>query len=227
MMTINDIISDIPITLIMLVWVVFVIMYLAKWTYNYAVAHGRTPHSAAYFGRKVIHFFAGGLVAILLPYYFNEPVLPLIMALALAAFCYIPHKTGKLMLWFQDPDNIYEVDFAIAWGLIIFITWFIDKTFWLGVIPVLFMAWGDGITGIVRNLRYGRRVKGWEGSVAMLIVNTLIGLKFGVAGLIAAAASTMVERWEGMDDNITVPIISLLILVIAKTFAPNLTIGLW
>jgi dolichol kinase len=52
-------------------------------------------------------------------------------------------------------------------------------------------------------------------------------LKFGVAGLIAAAASTMVERWEGMDDNITVPIISLLILVIAKTFAPNLTIGLW
>jgi dolichol kinase len=89
------------------------------------------------------------------------------------------------------------------------------------------MAWGDGITGIVRNLRYGRRVKGWEGSVAMLIVNTLIGLKFGAAGLIAAVASTMVERWEGMDDNITVPVISLLILVIAKTFAPNLTIGLW
>jgi hypothetical protein len=116
MMTINDIISDIPITLIMLVWVVFMIMYLAKWTYNYAVAHGRTPHSATYFGRKVIHFFAGGLVAILLPYYFKETVLPFIMALALAAFCYILHKTGKLMFWFQDPDNIYEVDFAIAWG---------------------------------------------------------------------------------------------------------------
>jgi len=33
-------------------------------------------------------------------------------------------------------------------------TWCIDRTFLLGVIPVLFMAYGDGITGIIRNLKY-------------------------------------------------------------------------
>lgn len=227
MITLSNIISDIPITIVLLAWVVFVVYYVARWTYNYAVAHGRTPHSATYFGRKVIHFLAGGLVAFLLPYLFKEPVLPLIMAIILSIGVYIPHKTGKLMYWFQDPENMYEVDFTIMWGIIVFFTWFIDPTFWLGVIPLLIMAWGDGITGIVRNFRYGRRVKGWEGSIAMLFLSIVIGLKLGVAGVTAAILATLVERYERIDDNITVPLVSLSVLIIAYYFAPSLLIGLW
>ncbi|MGB9728775.1 MAG: dolichol kinase [Thermoprotei archaeon] len=223
----DNIILDIPITVILLIWVIFVVYYIARWTYNFAIMHGRTPHSATYFGRKVIHFLAGGLVAFLLPYFFKEPVLPLIMAIILSVGVYIPHKTGKLMYWFQDPENIYEVDFTIMWGIIVFFTWFIDPTFWLGVVPLLIMAWGDGITGIVRNFKYGRRVKGWEGSIAMLILSIIIGLKLGIAGITAAIIATLVERYERIDDNITVPLTSLFILIVAYYFAPNLLIGLW
>jgi dolichol kinase len=149
------------------------------------------------------------------------------MATILSIGVYLPHRTGKLMYWFQDPDNMYEVDFTIMWGVIVFMTWFIDSSFWLGVVPLLIMAWGDGITGIVRNFKYGRRVKGWEGSVAMLILSVLIGLKLGIAGVIAAILATFVERYEKIDDNITVPLVSLLVLVVAYYFMPSLLIGLW
>jgi dolichol kinase len=227
MISANDVIFDLPMTIVLLLWVIFVVYYIARWTYNYAVSHGRSPHSATYFGRKVIHFLAGGLVAFLLPFFFKEPILPLVMATILSIGVYLPHRTGKLMYWFQDPDNMYEVDFTIMWGVIVFVTWFIDSSFWLGVVPLLIMAWGDGITGIVRNFKYGRRVKGWEGSVAMLILSVLIGLKLGIAGVIAAILATFVERYEKIDDNITVPLVSLLVLVIAYYFMPSLLIGLW
>ncbi len=38
----------------------------------------------------------------------------------------------------------------------------------VAVASLLFMAWGDGATGIVRSQVYGRAVKGWWGSLAML-----------------------------------------------------------
>ena len=99
------------------------------------------------------------------------------------------------------------------WGLSILIGWYFDKTFWLGVIPVLFMSFGDGITGIIRNIKYKMRNKSWEGSLAMLIICYLIGLKFGSAGIVAAAAATIVERSDFIDDNISVPVVSLVVLI--------------
>jgi hypothetical protein len=68
MISANDVIFDLPMTIVLLLWVIFVVYYIARWTYNYAVSHGRSPHSATYFGRKVIHFLAGGLVA----FYFHS-----------------------------------------------------------------------------------------------------------------------------------------------------------
>ena len=99
------------------------------------------------------------------------------------------------------------------WGLVILAGWFIDRTFWLGVIPALFMSFGDGVTGIVRNLKYKKRTKAWEGSLAMLIVCVLIGLKMGWPGIIAAFAATIFERFEFIDDNISIPLVSFWILL--------------
>jgi phytol kinase len=218
---------DIPSTLIMIIWVIFVVYFAAKWIYQIAISHGYSPQSGAYFGRKVIHLLAGGVVALTLPYLFHEPVLPLIMAVLLSLFLYLPHRTGKLMYWFQDPNNEFEVHFTIMWGLLAFFTWFIDSTFWLAVIPILFMAWGDGVTGIVRNFRYKKRVKGWEGSVAMLIVSVPIGMRFGLAGIVAAILATLAEKQRYIDDNITVPLVSITVLLLAYFLAPNLTTNLW
>ena len=221
--TYPELVHDTLIAIVMMAWVIFVTVYLAKLTYNYALKKGWSDHSAKYFARKVIHTLAGGLVAFLLPFTFEEPLYPLIMALIISALTYSLHRSGKLMYWFQDPENEYEVHFALMWGIVIFITWFISKSFWLGVVPALMMSWGDGITGIIRNIRYKKRVKGWEGSIGMLIVSIAVGLKFGIAGIIAAVLATLVERWNKVDDNITVPLVSLVTLLICIIFFTPLT----
>ncbi|MGB9703369.1 MAG: dolichol kinase [Candidatus Micrarchaeia archaeon] len=219
------IIKDLPITFALLILNLFVIFFLSRWVYEYAIKKGRTQHSAMYFGRKIIHLFAGGLTAILLPFYLNEPLLPTLLAIGFAIMTYTTHKINKLMYWFQDPENMYEVNFCLVWAGIIFSTWFIDKSFWLGVIPVLFMAWGDGITGIIRNLKYSKRTKAWEGTFGMLALDIAIGSKLGIAGVIAAILTAFVERIEFLDDNLSVPLVALLILLIAKFYFPSLLLS--
>lgn len=216
MLTITDIYHDLVITVLFFVWVIFVVKYLSKWVFDLAVKKGYPPESAVYFGRKTIHIFASGIVALSLPFLFKEPFLPFLSALILAIYTYLPHYKGKLYQWFQAKDNLREVNFCLMWGLVILIGWFFDKTFWLGVIPALFMSFGDGVTGIVRNLKYKKRTKSWEGSLAMLIICLLIGFKMNLAGIIAAIFATIFEKFKFIDDNISVPIISFLILLSYK-----------
>jgi len=196
---------------ILLIWVVFVVNILAKKGYEWIKTY-RGERAGIYFARKIIHFLAGGLVALLVPYLFQSPLLPIIMASILTIVVYIPHKTNRLMYWFQVPDNIAEVYFTIMWGILISIGWIIDV--WLGVIPIIFMAWGDGITGIIRNLRYSRRTKAWIGNLAMAILCIPIGfVTYKWLGVIAAIISSIVEHYEFIDDNITVPTSSFIILL--------------
>lgn len=221
------IIHDLPYTVAMLIWVIFVTLYVARVTYNYAVKKGYPERSGTYFGRKVIHILAGGLVALLLPFLFLEPYLPFIMALLLTIMLYIPHMTGKLYYWFQDPENMYEVHFTIVWGVLVLVLWFLDRSFWLAVVPLLFMSWGDGVTGIVRNLRYKKRVKGWEGSIAMLVVSVPIGAILGIAGVVAAVVAVLAEKQPWVDDNILVPVVSVAIILAAYFLSPGLLRALY
>ena len=215
MITIEAFYHDLVITVPLFIWVIFVVKYFSRWVYDLAVKKGYPPDSATYFGRKTIHIFASGLIALSLPFLFKEPFLPFLSALILAIYTYLPHKKGQLYEWFQKKENIYEVNFCLMWGLVILAGWFFDKTFWLGVIPALFMSFGDGVTGIVRNIKYKKRTKAWEGSLAMFIVCALIaGLKMGLAGIIAALVATIFEKLEFIDDNISVPAISFIVLAI-------------
>ena len=211
-----NIYHDLIITIPLFIWVIFVVKYFSRRVYELAVKNGYPPESATYFGRKAIHIFASGLVALSLPFLFKEPFLPFLSALILALYTYLPHRKKQLYQWFQAKDNIREVNFCLMWGLVILIGWFFDKTFWLGVIPALFMSFGDGVTGIVRNLKYKKRTKAWEGSLAMFIVCVLIGLKMGWVGIIAALTATLFEKFEFVDDNISVPFTSFLILLFFK-----------
>jgi len=110
------------------------------------------------------------------------------------------------------------------WGIIIALGWLISGgNFWLGVLPVLFMSVGDAITGIVRNIIYKRRTKSWWGNLAMATFSIPVGgAIFGLAGIVAGATASFMEHFESnpIDDNITVPLSSFLILVLAKIFAP-------
>lgn len=219
-----NILHDFYITIPLFLWVLFVIQVLAKLVSDFAIKKGYPKDSATYFGRKIIHICASGFTAILLPFFFKEPIIPFILAIGFAAYTYFPHKINKLFDWFQVKENIHEVDFCLMWGLVILIGWFIDKSFWLGVIPALFMSFGDGVTGIIRNIRYKKRTKAWEGSLAMFITCSIIGgWKFGVAGIVAAFLATIFEKLDFIDDNITVPIVSFITLVVFFDFLPYLT----
>ncbi len=178
---------------------------------------------AVYYNRKVIHILAGGLIAALVPFFYQTPLLPFIFALLLAVYTYVPHKTGNLMWWFQTEDNIYECTFAFMWGVVLTLGWIVSGgNFWFGVLPILFMAVGDAVTGLVRNALYKRRTKSWWGNLAMAAFSIPAGVILGIAGVLAGAIVSVVEHFEfgPIDDNITVPSISFLILVIANFYAP-------
>jgi len=218
----QDIYHDLIVSIPILVWILFVINYLSRWVYNLALKKGYPKNSATYFGRKIIHIFASGLVTLSLPFLYREPFVPLMSGFALALYTYLPHRKKQLYDWFQVKENIYEVNFCLMWGLSILFGWFLDKSFWLGMLPALFISFGDGITGIVRNLKYKKRVKAWEGSLAMLFVCVLIGLKMGWAGIVAAIFATIFERFEFIDDNISIVISSFVVLAIFHFFFPAL-----
>ena len=54
---------------------------------------------------------------------------------------------------------------------------------WLAIIPSLFMAFGDGITGVVRNLVVKKRSKSPIGNVFMFIVSAPLGWYVGGLGI--------------------------------------------
>ena len=226
MIPISDIYHDLILTIPLFIWVFFVNQYLSRWIVNLVIKKGYPKESAVYLGRKIIHILAAGLVALLIPFFFREAILPFLSAILLALYTYLPHRKERLYDWFQVKENTHEVNFSLMWGLVILIGWFFDRSFWLGVIPALYMSFGDGVTGIVRNFKYKKRTKAWEGSLAMLFICTLIGLRMGWAGIIAAFGATIFERFKFIDDNISIPIVSFLILLFFFHFYPSLTIPL-
>ena len=203
----------------------FVLLVASRWLYKFVVLkRGWDPKRGTYLGRKFVHIFGAGIVAMLLPFEFREPYLPFLFALSLAGLTYTLHKTNRVLYWFQDPANYSETYFALMWGTAVLVTWVFDKTFLLAVVPTLFMAWGDGVTGVVRNLMYKKRTKAWEGSLAMLLVCIPVGALMGIVGMLAGAVATAMERFELIDDNISIPLVSLAILIPAVIFKINLSI---
>lgn len=85
------------------------------------------------------------------------------------------------------------------------------------------MAYGDGIKGIIRNLKYNIRTKAWKDTAGMLVLCIIIGAKMGFAGIFAGIVCSFIERIENLDDNITVPASGLFILLAAYYYFPSLT----
>jgi phytol kinase len=97
---------------------------------------------------------------------------------------------------------------------------------------LLFMAWGDGITGFVRWHVYHRAVKGLWGSAAMFVVCLAISLPlvrpFWIGG-VGSAVATATEWVAGdigfvkwLDDNLAVPLTSLGVILGLMALTHNL-----
>jgi dolichol kinase len=175
-----------------------------------------------YLSRKVIHFGAAPAV-LLLPILFDLVYFPMLLAALLtfqltANHMLFTNGTRNLFPGFARAGRLSEVYFALASLISIAALWHIDP--WLAVVPPLWLALGDGITGIVRSYTSGREKKDWWGSLACVIVCGAIGIVLVtpvVAGLAGAVTATLAEKYAGdaegaairLDDNIAMPMAGL------------------
>jgi hypothetical protein len=215
--------------LIEFIWLLGLIIYvssliriLTKKTYEQMIQKGVTKDSAIYYNRKLVHILAGGVVALLVPIAFSSPIYPLFCGMALTGLTLLSHRRKKLMYWFQTENNLYDVNFCLMWGLSIYFLWIITNNPWIAIIPAAFMSFGDGITGIIRNIVIRKREKHFIGNIYMAGVCLPLGYGLGglgeisVGGAIAALAASIVERYEYgiIDDNVLVAVSSSVLLYI-------------
>ena len=219
-----------------LVWIfvlaayVFSIIFLTKKLYDHMIKKQFKKNVAIYYTRKLIHIFAGGVVVLIVPFVFSNPWFLLLAGVVMAIITYIAHRIGNKFYWFQTEDNLNDVSFCFMWGIAIFILWQIFGNPWIAIIPPAFIAFGDGITGIVRNIAFKERRKHPIGNIYMMGVCIPIGYYFANAGVpsiplwgvIAAIVASLFERYEFgiIDDNILVASSAIVVLYIGLIFGP-------
>ena len=135
---------------ILVVWVLLVVFQFSKIV---------SRKWNKYVARKFIHFLTGGLVAVISPYIFKTPTIPVLGALFMALVTVAPRIWNRDLDWFQIEKNFGDTWFCISFAILFLTFWYVDKV--IAITAALFMAVGDGITGIVRNRIYKRHVKGF------------------------------------------------------------------
>ncbi|MGC8557304.1 dolichol kinase [Fervidicoccus sp.] len=220
--SIDVFIRDLAVAIPLAIYVFLLICYVTRKTYDAMIRRGVKERKAVYYNRKIIHIFVGGVVSAFIPFIFKEPFTPFLFAVLLGSFLLYKHKSRKKYYWFQVDENKYEVNFAFAWGFSILILWLYLGNPFVAMLPPMLISFGDGITGIVRNLLFGKRTKHWAGNLAMAALMIPIGYIYaGYWGVIASVVASFVERYEynPLDDNILIVLSSSIILIIAKFFS--------
>ncbi|MCH1772061.1 MULTISPECIES: phosphatidate cytidylyltransferase [Metallosphaera] len=206
--------KDAIIGIIYVVWVALVTLKLSK------IVAKKTN---TYVARKFIHMAGGGVVAVTSPFLLSSPLVVIVASYLMMGYLLI-RRLRQPMSWFQESDNMGEIFFSFSFGTILLVMWILEPTFWelgnkylyVALLPLIFMSFGDGVTGIVRNYVYGRRFKGFWGSVGMLILTAPLGyLLLSVPGLLSAVIATAVEVLPILDDNLSVSFLSFAFLLAA------------
>ena len=208
------------------------VVFAIKPFHSYLVNRGCENMVAVYYNRKVAHMLAGGVPIILCPIVFSNPIWPLIGGLGGAAILYAAHFTERRLWWMQTEQNMNDATFALMLGLSVFALWHYSDQPWLAILPSLYMAFGDGVTGIIRNKMFAKRTKSAWGNLGMAILCIPLGWFVGkmvtpaipVWGVISAVVASIVERYEfgPIDDNILIVIASSIVLLIGLNLGPIL-----
>ncbi len=207
---------------------ILIVLALTRFPYQWMTARGMEPIRAVYYVRKIVHMAAGGVGSIMVPLVFTDPWFPLISGLLLTLLLYVAHASGWRFYWFQTGDNRNDVKFALMWALSVSLLWWLLNDPWLAILPALYMAFGDGITGIVRNAVIRKRSKSPIGNVFMLLVCAPLGWLIGAQadpamplwGLASAVVATVIERHEfgPIDDNILITVAASAVLLLGTVF---------
>ncbi len=158
---------------------VLAVLFLTRIPYRAMVKRGMEPIRAVYYNRKIVHMLAGGVGSLMVPLVFASPWFPLVTGLLLTLLTYLAHASGLRMYWFQTEDNRNDVKFALMWASSVSALWWLLDNPWLAILPSLYMAFGDGITGVVRNALIRKRSKNPIGNVFMLLLCAPMGWIIG------------------------------------------------
>lgn len=170
----------------------------------------RLTHNFVY-SRKVAHAIIGG-VLLAYPFFFDSPLLMILLASA-SCLLFVVTNQRELFRGVQRKYRRSEIYFA-AVLIPCYASWYIVDP-WIGTAAALYMAWGDGITGLVRYpLYHTQHEKGWGGSIAMFASCALLAMlvtPYWVA-FIGAIVATFAERQRFVDDNLAVSTSALLVM---------------
>ena len=133
------------------------------------------PTRAVHYNRKIVRMLAGGIGSLMVPLVFKDPWYPLVCGLPLTLLTLGAHATGLRFYWFQTAENRNDVKFALTWSVSVPLLWWLLGNPWLAILPALYMAFGDGVTGIVRNLVVRRRSKRPIGNLLIIILCAPMG----------------------------------------------------
>lgn len=207
-----------------------IVVFGIKPFYHYLRKQGSQHMVAVYYNRKVAHMLAGGVPIIASPMVFDNPIWVLIGgvlgSIALAA----THILDRRLWWMQTEQNMNDATFALMLGLSVFVIWEYSDEPWLAILPSLFMAFGDGVTGIIRNKMFKKRTKSAWGNVGMAALCIPLGYIIGAMaepqiplwGLIAGIVASFVERYEfgPIDDNVLIVVFSSIVLFMGLNLGP-------
>lgn len=221
---------DILLSILLVIYTVL-ILFLIKYSYLYLVNRGLKSKDAVYYNRKFIHIFAGGIVALFVPFY-HSAFYPLLAGFLLAGVTFFTHEKGDRLYWFQNKKDFNDVTFCLMWGISIFVLWILFGSPWLAILPALYMSFGDGVTGIIRNGIFKERSKHYIGNVFMALTCLPLGYIFGsiggltIGGLLAAGVASAIEHFEfgSIDDNILIAVSSSLVLILVYHIQYGLTL---
>lgn len=192
--------------------------------YNVFVGRGCEHMVAVYYNRKVAHMLAGGVPLVLSPIVFTTPIWTLVGGILGAAILSFAHLTNRRMWWMQTEQNMNDATFSLMLGLSVYALWTYSGEPWLAILPACYMAFGDGVTGIIRNKIFAKRTKSAWGNLGMAIVCLPLGWFVGASldpsipwwGLASGAVASFVERYEfgPIDDNVLIVVASSIVLLL-------------
>jgi phytol kinase len=183
---------------------------------------------SADFTRKFIHIGVG-MIAWGMVFLFENWYFAIIPPLCFIAVNYVSYRRNVFQaMETSEKRNLGTIYFPISFAIIIGLFWAWPVVLVGGLMS---MTWGDALAAVVGQ-RFGRHpyrllgyTKSWEGSATMLVVSSLALLPalvvFGSWGwpgslgpmLLVAAVATLVEAMSVWGiDNLTVPLISALVL---------------
>ena len=200
------------------------VVFAIKPFYDYLRRQGSEHMVAVYYNRKVAHMLAGGVPVIAAPLVFNDPIWVLLGGILGSIGLATTHLLDRRLWWMQTEQNMNDATFALMLGISVYVIWEYSNEPWLAVLPSLFMAFGDGVTGIIRNKMFKRRTKSAWGNVGMAALCLPLGYFVGslaepgipVWGLLSGLVASIVERYEfgPIDDNVLIVVFSSIVLFI-------------